>query len=548
MKIRHPHKQNGAFLVISAVVFIVLLGFAALALDLGRVFVQQSEMQNAADAAARSGAWELDGEPDARKRAVIAAKDTLSHRGRFSRNPELLDQLVYKPGDPDTSPIVFYSWIGSAEDLEVDEPNEHCEQKLNGEWLPERARCLSTDDRWARYMEIWLDPARAGNADAYTVDLLFLPALEVLGDEVARFATVSARAVAGRHFFACDYPPMMLCNPLEGIGKNFSHAVAEGYIQVGDSVVLRQENVGGSHIWAPGNFGLLQIPNGKKGEVNKGSGGGGGNSNGGLRAVGEYIADPKEKRDDCTTGWVGTRPGNPQSHPVWGWNTRFDYYKSFNAKDFSPAPNVIEYPQDIGSRYGNELFGNGDWDREGYWDTFHGYHEALQPLGWDSWTRYEVYQWELNSGLMPCDPNGPDGIRGTSDDIACPPGPISHYDLMSGRYSDPWSTPEPDRRALYTDPADRSSGANPIVEGLPNQENISETRSMADRRVIFVAIVDCTAQNLRGQRRVFADTFAKFFVLQAATQRGSTADYVVEFMGLANEDDDEYFVEVQLYE
>ena len=502
MKIRHPHKQNGAFLVISAVVFIVLLGFAALALDLGRIFVQQSEMQNAADAAARSGAMELDANEDARSRAVTAARDLLRHRGHFSRNPELLEQLVYNPDDPTTSPIVFYSWIGSADDPPVHNPATYCAQELGGQWLADRARCLSTEDATARYMEIWLDPARAGNADAYTVDLLFLPVLEILGDEVARFATVSARAVAGRHFFVCDYPPVMFCNPFEQVSKSFARAVADGDFQVGQTVVVRSQR----DQWAPGNFGFLRP------RTN-------GGTESGASALGRYMADPTLQ--GCTTPWVHTQTGNIQSHPVWGWNTRFgDYRNSYSADDYPPAPVTLEYPRD--EQYDEQgRFGNGTWNRDEYWSTYHSYYREgnqdarPKPDNWSEMTRWEVYNWEIGEtgtdGLPPCAPDDAHGVPNW-DSSDCPEWGVEEDKLPM------------DLRAR--------AGSGP------------------ERRVLFTAIVDCQAQDIRGSDEGLANTFAKFFILDRGVQGAgnSDAEFTLEFMGLADEDDAEFRVEVQLYE
>jgi Flp pilus assembly protein TadG len=48
---RHVERQRGAILVMTVLFLVILLGFAALALDLGRLYVLRTEMQNAADAA-----------------------------------------------------------------------------------------------------------------------------------------------------------------------------------------------------------------------------------------------------------------------------------------------------------------------------------------------------------------------------------------------------------------------------------------------------------------------------------------------------------------
>lgn len=54
-----PIKQNGSVAVIVGVSLAVLVGFAGLALDLGRLYVNKTELQNAADACALAAASEL---------------------------------------------------------------------------------------------------------------------------------------------------------------------------------------------------------------------------------------------------------------------------------------------------------------------------------------------------------------------------------------------------------------------------------------------------------------------------------------------------------
>ena len=49
-------KEKGTILVLAAGLLLILAGFAVLAIDVGRVFIVRSEMQNAADAAALAGA------------------------------------------------------------------------------------------------------------------------------------------------------------------------------------------------------------------------------------------------------------------------------------------------------------------------------------------------------------------------------------------------------------------------------------------------------------------------------------------------------------
>jgi len=70
-------RQRGAVAIIVAICIFVLVGFLGLVIDLGHLYVAKTELQNAADAAALSGAKELvgtvTGVNDAKDRAIEAA-------------------------------------------------------------------------------------------------------------------------------------------------------------------------------------------------------------------------------------------------------------------------------------------------------------------------------------------------------------------------------------------------------------------------------------------------------------------------------------------
>ena len=65
-------RQRGAVAVVVGIAIFVLVGMIGLALDLGQMFVNKTELQNAADACALAAARELDGNPDALTRADAA--------------------------------------------------------------------------------------------------------------------------------------------------------------------------------------------------------------------------------------------------------------------------------------------------------------------------------------------------------------------------------------------------------------------------------------------------------------------------------------------
>lgn len=69
-------RQRGAVAIIVGLSLIVLVGMLALVLDLGHLYIAKTELQNAADAAALSGAKELDGTKAGIDRALARAIET----------------------------------------------------------------------------------------------------------------------------------------------------------------------------------------------------------------------------------------------------------------------------------------------------------------------------------------------------------------------------------------------------------------------------------------------------------------------------------------
>ena len=58
-------RQRGAVAVIVALSALVLLGFAGMAIDVGRLYINRTELQSAADACALAAAGELTCDPGA---------------------------------------------------------------------------------------------------------------------------------------------------------------------------------------------------------------------------------------------------------------------------------------------------------------------------------------------------------------------------------------------------------------------------------------------------------------------------------------------------
>lgn len=108
--ILQKQEQRGAVAVIVAICIAVLIGMLGLVLDLGHLFVAKTELQNAADAAALSGARELDGTLAGLNRAEARAIETAA-KNRYDLNNQTVELMAADlwvgncPGDECMLPI-----------------------------------------------------------------------------------------------------------------------------------------------------------------------------------------------------------------------------------------------------------------------------------------------------------------------------------------------------------------------------------------------------------------------------------------------------------
>jgi hypothetical protein len=197
------------------------LSGGVLALDIGRVVVLRSQMQNAADAAALSAAAQLDGQEDAITRATAAASDATSNT----------TSLANDGGDFVVQSIVFYDGT----DL---------------------ASSTTTDEAAAVAAAVTLTPR--------TISIFLAPILEAISTgSVANEFTLDGTARAGISTIICAAPPFMACNPAEDgdAGDDLLDADNAG------RQLLTKTGPGGGSL-APGNFGLLCPSSGNCGAAN----------------------------------------------------------------------------------------------------------------------------------------------------------------------------------------------------------------------------------------------------------------------------------------
>ncbi|MBM4284848.1 MAG: hypothetical protein FJ128_06310 [Deltaproteobacteria bacterium] len=106
---RGSPQERGSVMILTALLMVVILGFASLAIDVGRLYVVRNELQNAVDASALAGASNLikDQNGEAVRDCAGAGQAAMSVA---QRQAELLGLPPVDPGARNDLTIVFGEW------------------------------------------------------------------------------------------------------------------------------------------------------------------------------------------------------------------------------------------------------------------------------------------------------------------------------------------------------------------------------------------------------------------------------------------------------
>jgi Flp pilus assembly protein TadG len=316
----------------------------------------------------------------------------------------------------------------------------------------------TTDPKVAKFAEVTVNPT----AFAAIFPASFLGGINGFN--------VQTQAVAGFTNALCQFTPMFICNPYANIGA--LQTALSGTKK--PMIWLKEQQGGNTAQYGPGNYGFLATPEGDKS----------------TQALTEMFAVTSPPACFSQNG-VTTRTGNiPPVND--GINTRFDLYPNGNSgklipADAPPAPNVRKgmvaslgkncsysapangqvnnykaLPRDncftSGSCAQAGVLGDGTWDFTGYWTVNHGNASTsgvLTACG-ASPSRYCVYKYEINNPA-----------------------------LKSGQ------------------------------EKTPPQCNT--TTQTADRRLVYVAIIDCVANTVKGGGQTLpVQAFGSVFITEPA--------------------------------
>jgi len=173
----HP-RQRGAVAITLGLTLVVLIGFAGLAIDLGRFFVIKAELQNAMDACALSAASQLNNDSKALKRATAYGKVFFED----DVNEAVKNKVNFQGTTPDPDKLEITFANSNAGPFNVTDPNE------------------------AQFVKCW-----------YPLTDLPIYFMQVL-NPLLTTQTVSAMAVAKRELPIASCIPIAVCSATHNVG------------------------------------------------------------------------------------------------------------------------------------------------------------------------------------------------------------------------------------------------------------------------------------------------------------------------------------------
>ncbi len=440
--------ERGAVAAYVAIISVVMIGVGALAVDLGRLYTLDTELQAIADAAAMACARELDQEADsitrgtaaAQQGALVANEQTFVDGGSM---PAIVKVRFFDELPPDT--------------MQLTDPATDV--------LP----YATTDGTLAHYCETTVETTTLKNTL-----IRIIPGAPDSAD-------LFAMAVAGVESAVCNTPGLMICNPAEG---GTTPPGTFPFIP-GQQVLAKAREGSQGGQWAPGDFGLLEMP----GQCFS------------TQCIRDKFAQVNLLDTACFNSTVNIRPGQATAMKR-GFNVRHDIYDppmhkpgikgnenyrpgkhvgkgsiSADPCNVVPAPppppgdlpQAMGFPQD-GGISGDDRFGNGIWNFADYWEVNHPGLAYAGPAANPATgvpTRYQVYRYEIDNNWIPSGMDPP------------PPQPPTAEDADSGDGSSCFNDPNlPGGTCL--DPLD-----------CPGEEWL-------DRRILVVAIIDCQTEGIAG--------------------------------------------------
>lgn len=463
--------QSGSIIIYTGAFMAIGLGGAALSIDIGRVVLLKTQMQNRADAGALAGAAQLDAQPNSIARATAIVTDSMT--GYTTAAADQGELAVWR--------AIFY------------EPAE--------DFITRGA--VTADDVAARFVEVLME-RRA-------LSFFYAPALNILtGKAASNFTLLDARAVAMSDPFICKAQPLMICNPLEDSDPTTPDAIPDNSF-AGRSITLKQGIQGGG-TWTAGNFGMLDLPTDAD------------YSAGGANAVAAALS--AEEPSGCYGYNIVTAPGAMVVAVSNAVNERFGM--PVTDSTILPAPNVMNYPRDnvinpAKPEYDStRIMGDTVWDIETYWLDNHGTSTIPSELGADA-TRYQVYLWE--QGVSFWRKNGGKNVVVTNLDQTG-----KGYSEVVPIVATPDASCDPGNLAVGSIPCNDADPDDNWTDGWPPPgQTVSELGQ--DRRIFRVTVMNCVNNDVTGKGDYPSEGgYIEIFMTEQSHDPGDGAGIYGEFV------------------
>lgn len=456
--------QSGSILIYTGAFMAIGVGGAALSIDIGRIVLLKTQMQNRADAGALAGAAQLDAQANAIERSDAVVKDSM---------------FGYTTAGADQTGLGVYSTAFYAVDL--DDPSRT------------KRGLVTANDALARFVAV--------NMDRRTLSFFYGPALNIMtGQDASNFTYLDARAVGMSDPFICKMQPMMICNPFDDgdPGTKDATPADDAYKGFG----MRIKTAPGGDSWGPGNFGLLNLPYDAEYELS------------GAKAVEAALA-ADEPLGCYSVNSLSTATGTPAKAVMDGINVRWT--------GPNVAPNAKNYPRDDDMIADPTLnfapSGGGAWDITTYWNDFH--PGVVMPVELAGATRYLVYLFE--QGVVFWAKNGGKTLAFTLDESEKIGGmfPVDVATFIADPVYAGLESPPGSGLAL---PVNAAADDNDL-DGVPKVGEAISTKAHK-RRVVTIAVANCldVVGGFQGTSELPADgVYIDLFLTEEA---GTTAEGV----------------------
>lgn len=450
--------QSGSILVYTGAFMAIGVGGAALSIDIGRIVLLKTQMQNRADAGALAGAAQLDGQPGAIERAEIVVDESML---AYTTAGVLESELITVE-----KPILFYE---AAADLISIGP-------------------LTTDSIIARFVRVTLERR--------TLSFFYGPAMNLLNGQGAdNSISILSQAVGMSDPFICKMQPLMICDPFDDGDPLTVDPDIGAESSYGSQIRLKQAPSSGA--WQPGNFGLLDLPD---------------DAGSGANAV--YDALSAEDPYGCyAANTIDTAPGVIAVKVRDGVNVRWE------GPDV--APNAKNYPKDyildpanttVTPVYDSAVsFGTGEWPVAQYWTD---YHPGMPlPVELSTASRYQMYLFEI--GEVFCTKSKGTKFNPDCDTVEGGGWKEVSIAAIQAKYPGVY-----DSLSATTDMGLVVDTGSPDDNWLDGRPLASETISAQEhaRRLITIAVAKCETYPFTGNSEIPGEgTFIELFLTEEAT-------------------------------